>query len=108
MLDLEPSHMNSGTEVVVDATEDQSLTEIAGEIIEESLLTVVLAMERTYPATATNYCNVWKPLKVQWDIIAALDNTLPSQALARLLACRVAYKNVFLNQSRRRCSLVQR
>lgn len=38
MLDLELSHMCLGTEAVMDASEDQSLTELAGEILEESLL----------------------------------------------------------------------
>lgn len=39
MLGLEPSHMNLGTIAVVNATEDQSLIELAGEILEESMLT---------------------------------------------------------------------
>jgi hypothetical protein len=49
MLDLKLSHMCVGIEVDTDASEDQSLTELAGETLEESLLTEIKLERLEFP-----------------------------------------------------------
>jgi len=49
MLDLELSHMCLGIEVDTDASEDQSLTELAGEILDESLLAEIKLERLEFP-----------------------------------------------------------
>lgn len=49
MLDLELSHACLGIEVDTDDSEDQSLTELAGEILEESLLTDIKLERLEFP-----------------------------------------------------------
>lgn len=49
MLDLELSHMCLGIEVDTDTSEDQSLTELAGEILEESLLAEIKLERLEFP-----------------------------------------------------------
>lgn len=49
MLDLELSHMCLGIEVDTDASEDQSLTELAGEILEENLLAEIKLERLEFP-----------------------------------------------------------